>query len=139
MQDIAGCRVIFRDQHAVRRLQARIHHNNWNVQKVFDYVASPKSDGYRAVHVIVLRDNRLVEVQLRTTWQHEWARSVEALDLIHGHGLKEGRGPEVLRELLERSAYAVETTGNGGTMPPEFDADFQRLRLEASQYLLRRR
>jgi ppGpp synthetase/RelA/SpoT-type nucleotidyltranferase len=137
MQDIAGCRVILPDQTAVFRMLRRIQQNSWDVRETYDYVTNPKGDGYRAVHVVVQRDRRLVEIQLRTTWQHEWARTVESLDLIHGHGLKEGGGPEVLRRLLERSAYAVEATSQGERMSEDFDREFQKLRAQAEPFLRR--
>lgn len=139
MQDIAGCRVILPDQDAVHRLQRRIHQNSWEVRETYDYAADPKPDGYRAIHVVVVRDNRLVEIQLRTLWQHAWARNVESIDLVFGHGLKEGGGPEVLRQLLERSAYAVAVTRDGSRMPPEFDKEFDVLRARAARYLRRGR
>ncbi len=81
------------------------------------HVINPKADGYRAIHVVVMRDDRHVEIQLRTHWLHQWAQAVESLDLVHGHGLKEGGGPQVLRDLLALSAYAVAETAAGRTMP----------------------
>ena len=37
-----------------------------------DYVAFPKDIGYRAVHYIVRRDGRAIEVQVRTRGQQQW-------------------------------------------------------------------
>jgi ppGpp synthetase/RelA/SpoT-type nucleotidyltranferase len=61
-------------------------------------MASPKPDGYRAVHVIVEKDGCYVEVQLRTPWQDAWAQSVEQDTRRLGERLKFGSGPDDLRE-----------------------------------------
>src|SRR5262249_6618844 len=71
IQDIAGCRLI----------GAKIHDQN---QMVTDLVAAfstttiidrrkNPSHGYRAVHVIVQSQGRLIEIQVRTALQHLWA------------------------------------------------------------------
>lgn len=76
--------------------------------------------------MVVRRDGRLIEVQLRTPSQHRWALNVEAIDLASRLGLKEGKGPESLQKLLEMSAYAMEATSKGETMSEEFDRKFER-------------
>lgn len=41
-----------------------------------DYIASPKTNGYRSIHVAVIgMDNRPVEVQIRTKEMHDYAES----------------------------------------------------------------
>lgn len=61
-----------------------------------DYIEFPKAIGYRAVHFVVTRDDRAIEVQLRTRGQQQWADAVEAIDARIDLSLKDGVGPERL-------------------------------------------
>lgn len=53
MQDIAGCRAVVANIDELRRVQRRLAKNRLPI-RVSDYVAHPRSSGYRAVHVMVL-------------------------------------------------------------------------------------
>lgn len=138
MHDIGGCRGILPDELAVyrvvRRIKSRPKHL-WGIVREYDYIKAPKASGYRGIHLVVRRDGRLIEIQLRTPSQHRWALNVETLDLAERLGLKEGRGPEPLQRLLQMSAYAMEATSKGETMSDEFDREFERLRRAASREL----
>lgn len=118
----------------VRRIRARPD-THWLVVREYDYIAQPKDTGYRGIHLVVKRDGRLIEIQLRTPSQHRWALNVEGIDLARRFGVKDGRGPEGLQRLLERSAYALEALSKGETMSAEFDAEFERLRRIANDEL----
>ena len=62
-----------------------------------DYISHPKATGYRAVHFVVIRDGRAIEVQLRTRGQQQWAEAAEAADARLAHrdvSLKDGEGPQ---------------------------------------------
>ena len=134
MHDIGGCRAILPDEAAIYRVVRRIKsqpRERWGIVREYDYIKHPKSSGYRGVHLVVRRDGRLIEIQLRTPSQHRWALNVEGIDLARRLGLKDGRGPEVLLRLLEMSAYAMEATSKGETMTDEFDREFERLRQAA--------
>jgi ppGpp synthetase/RelA/SpoT-type nucleotidyltranferase len=39
---------------------------SWTINRERDYIAEPKSSGYRALHLIVKRGGYPIEVQLRT-------------------------------------------------------------------------
>lgn len=60
--------------------------------KVKDRRASPRH-GYRAVHIVVRHGQRLIEVQVRTELQHQWAEITEKLGDIVGRGLRYGEMP----------------------------------------------
>lgn len=60
---------------------------------VKDRRADPRY-GYRAVHVVVRHEGFLVEVQVRTEMQHQWAEVTEKLGDIIGRGLRYGDMPE---------------------------------------------
>ena len=49
--------------------------------------------GYRAVHVIVSTENGLVEVQIRTRQQDQWAQAFERLGDLWGRGIRYGETP----------------------------------------------
>lgn len=96
MQDIAGCRAILHDQNMVNAVLARIV-RNWAIRgEIDDYVTRPPATRYRAIHVVVTREERMIEIQLRTRRQHAWAAAVErasGLD-VSLHRIKDGIGPD---------------------------------------------
>lgn len=79
LEDIGGVRVIVPDQDHVTRLADRIN-SIWQVRRERDYVVQPQPSGYWARHIVVVRDDRFVEIQLRTPWEQSWADAVEAAD-----------------------------------------------------------
>lgn len=93
LEDVAGCRIVVptlaQQYEIVERLRRA-----WgdSVTRHRDYVAEPKETGYRAHHLIVRRDALPVEIQIRTDYQHRWARTVEAEEIRRGTLLKDGEG-----------------------------------------------
>lgn len=85
--------------------------------------------------MVVMKFDRPIEIQLRTPGQHDWALSVERIDLRHRYGLKDGNGPSELLKLLDASAYAIDRMSKGEVMTAEFDAEFARLAEAARTYL----
>ena len=112
MADIGGCRAVLRDLEEVERVKARYAVDKVTV-RTKDYIAQPKPDGYRAVHVIVRYGGRLIEVQLRTQVQHEWAYTVESVTSRYGLDIKSGGGPPQVRDWFQAvsEAMAVEERG----------------------------
>ncbi len=103
MEDIGGVRAILPEQEQIDALVRDIRRQpRWTVRRVREYVEGrepgPKADGYRAVHLVVERDGRFIEVQLRTPRQDAWAQSVEQDTRRLGAGLKFGAGPADLRD-----------------------------------------
>lgn len=99
MADIGGVRAILPDQEAVYRVASRLR-RNWTITRTRDYVAEPKQDGYRALHLINRNRGRLIEVQLRTPFQDAWANTVETWSRAAVPGLKFGHGPAEVRGFL---------------------------------------
>ena len=59
LEDIGGCRAVLRDGDELERVRARIV-TNWRHQskrEPRDYISQPKPMGYRAVHLVVVRDS----------------------------------------------------------------------------------
>ena len=93
MQDIGGCRILVSDIAQVRTVEAAIL-DVWAAQvaKVDDYIEYPRKSGYRAVHIVVKRDNLPIEVQIRSRRMHEWAEFVERMSGHFGRNLKQDAG-----------------------------------------------
>lgn len=103
MQDLAGCRAVmpsvsecYRVYEAYRgdASQSRFH-------RAKDYMAEPKDDGYRGIHVVLKFGGagrsepylgQHIELQIRTRLQHVWATAIEAIGAVRGEDLKAGQG-----------------------------------------------
>ncbi len=86
IQDIAGLRVIVKDyaeQDALRDKVKALYPDC----KIYDRREKP-SFGYRAVHLVMKVEERLVELQIRTEFQHLWAQVSEKHADILGHSVK---------------------------------------------------
>lgn len=117
----------FRIKDAVYRTRARLR-TNWTITKTRDYIAEPKDDGYRALHLINRHRGRLIEVQLRTRYQDGWANTVEA-DARHiAPGLKFGGGPENVREYFMALAEMLASLDQGQLPERELLARLSRLK-----------
>jgi ppGpp synthetase/RelA/SpoT-type nucleotidyltranferase len=111
----------------VKRLQRR-----WHIRRARFYIEGgepgPKEDGYRAVHLIVAKNERFVEVQFRTPAQDDWANSVEQdTRLEPGLGLKWGSGPSDLREYYRVIAEYMAASDRGIEADPELRDQMVRL------------
>jgi ppGpp synthetase/RelA/SpoT-type nucleotidyltranferase len=104
MQDIGGCRAIVQSIKTVYNIKddfenSRIKHKKVNVK---DYIKSPKSSGYRGIHLVYkyhsdknsTYNGLLIEIQLRTKLQHAWATAVETVGTFIKYALKSSLGPE---------------------------------------------
>lgn len=124
MQDIAGARVILKNKKQVDdfyRLFATVRKINplsssYIIKKEYDYVSQPKSDGYRSYHIVCAYQSKaqkstasglLVEVQIRTRYQHIWATAVEVMGLYQGIHLKSGEGDESILEFFRLCSAVI--------------------------------
>lgn len=126
MQDIGGCRAVLPTQDDVARVFDRIV-GHWDVQTVYNYVADPKPSGYRAIHVVVLRDERLIEIQLRTELQHEWAVAVESVGARIGASVKDREGPGFVLRYFEMAGRGIALVESGETADDAFVEEFAAL------------
>jgi hypothetical protein len=90
MQDIAGCRLVVPDvlaqDEVVERLKSALP------KAVVVDRRKQASYGYRAVHVIATVRSKLVEIQVRTEFQHLWAQLSEKLSDVLDPAIKYGGG-----------------------------------------------
>ena len=98
VQDIAGCRVILDDVTQQNRAVESILELFPNA-RVIDRRSKP-SHGYRAVHIIVDRSGKLVEIQVRTYLQHRWAELSEKMSDVRDPRIKYGGGDMFSRLVL---------------------------------------
>lgn len=118
----------------VRKVQKRLSRNRPPL-RVADYIDAPRVSGYRGVHVIVVYDDRPIEVQLRTRVMHEWAITVERLSGRLAEDLKSGRGPQAVLDWLEATSEAMAIEESGSTVEPKLVIRLSQLRELAIPFL----
>lgn len=109
MDDVAGCRLIFKDIQELFEFREKFHkarfrHKRRNDSDKYNYIHSPKWTGYRGIHDVYEYDvnsevgKRLtglyVEIQYRTLVQHAWATANEVIGFITESQPKFQRGDE---------------------------------------------
>jgi hypothetical protein len=139
MEDIGGCRAVLRTPAEVEAVARRIR-RKWDVQGESDYRELGKPiTGYRSLHVIVERRERLVEVQLRTTGQQYWAEVVERTSSRTGIKLKDGDGPRRLIEYFRVASDITWQQENGIRVDQDLRAELANLRPQVARYFQRDR
>lgn len=118
LQDIGGCRIIVESNSDVDRLIAFIRENvdrfgSFELKRVTDYREKGRDEtGYRSAHLLLQRDGRSLELQIRSRIQHYWAESIERTSVIYGRHLKELDGdPRVISYFKQLSDvfYEIES------------------------------
>lgn len=137
MEDIGGVRAVLPEQATVDAIVVSLK-KRWNVRRLREYIdgrePGPKPDGYRAIHVVVVKDERFVEVQLRTRWQDRWAQAVERDTRRLGEPLKFGGGADDLRAYYRLVADQMAATAGGRTLPIEVRSEISRLYHATAHY-----
>ncbi|MFA5770712.1 MAG: RelA/SpoT domain-containing protein [Patescibacteria group bacterium] len=119
MQDIGGLRAVVNNLKEVSTLETS-YLNDKNFQHSLirkdDYIANPKPDGYRSIHLIYRYKNKRIsfynglsiEFQIRTKLQHIWATAVETMGTYLGQSLKAGEGERKWKDFfaITSSAFA---------------------------------
>lgn len=136
IEDIGGCRAVLMDPGEVEAVEGRIR-RKWEVRGESDYREAGKpATGYRALHLVVRRRERLVEVQLRTQRQHYWAEQVERTSSRTSFNLKDGEGPPDLLEYFRVASDITWLVDNGESIPPTLQDRLEELRVLALPYFV---
>lgn len=132
MDDVAGCRLIFkniRDLHAFRDSlhKARFNHRRRNDIDKYDYIKKPKPTGYRGIHDVYEYDVRSsvgqalaglnVEIQYRTLVQHAWATAVEVIGFVTESQPKFQKGDKRYEHAMALASEILARTHEGLTGP----------------------
>jgi putative GTP pyrophosphokinase len=135
MQDIGGCRVVVPSLENLRQFQHKVE-AEWAgfLHHIKDYVEEPRASGYRAVHVIVVQDERQIEIQLRTEPMHSWAETVEAFSGVVGTNFKQD-GSHVVQEFMQVMSQMMAAAEAGTTLDEAVIDKLTTLRTEVTAYL----
>jgi len=106
IQDIAGCRIVVQDIFAQDKTVNKMSDCFDNI-KIVDRRDKP-SYGYRAVHLIVKHCDKVIEIQIRTQWQHLWAELSEKFSDVVDPMIKYGGGDENIRNRLIQISQSME-------------------------------
>jgi ppGpp synthetase/RelA/SpoT-type nucleotidyltranferase len=138
LQDIGGARIVVKTNKDVDRLyqhlkfQLESQELTTEVRKSDYRVKGRDESGYRALHVIIKRNGRLLELQLRSEAQHYWAEQIERASIIYGYHLKEQEGDESVIEYFHALSdvfYEIES-GREPTTNQKLQLDRARQRAE---------
>jgi putative GTP pyrophosphokinase len=121
IQDIAGCRIVVPNLSAQQKVVTALRAEFPGAS-----VDGRRTHGYRAVHVVVEVLGKLVEIQVRTTWQHDWAETSEKLSDIIDPAIKYGGGPEVAKKVLKEYSELMEVLEG---MQHEIDTLFEGIEI----------
>jgi hypothetical protein len=150
MHDIGGCRAVMRNVSLVEKLVKRYEdataknpRRGGVFQRKYDYIAQPKSSGYRSVHLVykftsdskhlrIFNDLR-IEVQIRSRLQHAWATAVETVSMFTGQALKSNIGEESWKRFF---ALASSTFAHLERRPmvPGTPSDIVAVKVELSRF-----
>lgn len=115
--DLAGARIVVADRAEQRAVVARLQ-QIYAVQDTDDKSESPKS-GYRAVHLDIRYQGRLLEIQVQTRNQRRW-QQVSEVAAGYDVAIKYGGGnPDVAQALLELSELALQCDRDGVALPDD--------------------
>ncbi|MCG3176505.1 MAG: hypothetical protein MOGMAGMI_01460 [Candidatus Omnitrophica bacterium] len=124
MQDIGGCRVVLPTVAHVDQLvglykqgQTKNPNDRAEFVKEYDYISSPKTDGYRSFHIVYKYRSKAeknqvynglrIEVQIRSRLQHAWATAVETVSTFTGQALKSNIGNDEWKRFFVLMGSAI--------------------------------
>jgi ppGpp synthetase/RelA/SpoT-type nucleotidyltranferase len=137
MWDIGGVRARVPSLGHLQAVSRRLK-KTWTIVRTKDYIDEPRSSGYRAVHHIVRRDRRLIEVQLRTVLQDAWANQVEEDSRRLATGYKFGGGGEEVHDYYRIVSEAFAALDRDEDLSPDLVAAINENYANVAETLQRR-
>jgi ppGpp synthetase/RelA/SpoT-type nucleotidyltranferase len=127
MQDVGGCRAVFKTVANVRRLRDAYIESDLKhkLVQLDDYIEKPKNSGYRGIHLVYAYNSDRsddfngikIEVQMRSQLQHAWATAVEIVGFFRKELLKSGEGDHVWKHFFKLMASEIAIRENCETIP----------------------
>jgi ppGpp synthetase/RelA/SpoT-type nucleotidyltranferase len=142
LQDVGGCRIIVENNEDVDRLIGFIQENvskvgSFALRRVTDYRERGRDEtGYRSAHLLLERNGRSLELQIRSRIQHYWAESIERTSVIYGKHLKEQEGDPAVIEYFRQLSdvfYEIES-GRDPSVQSKVALDRMRERAQSIIY-----
>jgi ppGpp synthetase/RelA/SpoT-type nucleotidyltranferase len=150
MHDLGGCRAVLGTPRRVADIVklyeesiAKNPHDRPEFVKMYDYISSPKTDGYRSVHLVYkyrtkaeklkVYEGLRIEIQLRSRLQHAWATAVETVSTFTGQALKSNVGEDAWKRFFAlmgshvAAREATPTVPNTPTNANELKQELQHL------------
>lgn len=129
MQDIGGCRVVLDsdDVADLRRFEGLVC-DYWGdgCKRSSNYVDQPRESGYRAIHIVVVQDGRMIEIQLRTQRMHLWAELVESLSGVLGTNYKQD-GDSLVQDYARQLSLVMQAIEHGEVVGEDDQLKFDDL------------
>lgn len=141
LQDIGGCRIIVNSNRDVDDLVEFIKNQmsldeNFKLQRITDYRGRGRDiTGYRSVHLILMIEDRVLELQVRSRIQHYWAESIERTSVIYGHHLKEQEGDVAVISYFKELSDVFYEMESGRTPSIAAKISLDRLRVQAQEII----
>lgn len=141
LQDIGGCRIIVENNEDVDLLVNFIKKKvdvsgSFAVRRITDYREKGRDEsGYRSTHLILERESRSLELQVRSRIQHYWAESIERTSIIYGQHLKELEGDPNVIEYFKRLSDIFYEIESGRDPSVQSRLALERMRERAQQII----
>lgn len=141
LQDIGGCRIIVDNNKAtdmvIALVKKKVQRSKFFLIKhITDYRDRGRDiTGYRAVHIIIERDRKTLEIQIRTRMQHYWAESVERASIIYRKNLKETEGDKEVISYFKLSSDVFYNLEHSYSISPEKRIALEMARKKAEKII----
>jgi len=127
LQDIGGCRAVFSSERRARQSFEQYRDDTTLKHDLLwhkNYVDEPKASGYRSFHLIYgyrgrnpVYDDLLIEIQIRSRFQHAWATAVETVDIFTAQALKSSMGTPEWDEFFKLMSSFIALRERKPTVP----------------------
>ncbi|MBE6417840.1 MAG: (p)ppGpp synthetase [Akkermansiaceae bacterium] len=131
MHDIGGIRVILPNIKKLNALKELYTHSSTRLShklvRIDDYISTPKSSGYRGIHLVFSYHTKhpdkqdyeglRIEMQLRTKLQHIWATAVEIFEAFMGENFKSSKGSQEWLNFFALASSAIALKEKQPVMP----------------------
>lgn len=141
MHDIGGIRAILPSMKDLEALQKQYQDQSAKLThklvQEYDYISTPKTSGYRGVHLVFSYhtshpdkqdyEGLRIEMQLRTQLQHVWATAVEIFEAFMGENFKSSKGSQEWLDFFALAASAFAYKEKQPVIPAHADMSREEL------------